>query len=337
LLRSKGFDIGSHAAAKKSDDMHQIVAVDREDTSQDSEATGPIVVLRNSLVASLILRVGLATFLAGWELRNLKTLVELNALWPANRPSSSDAFKSLCCRGVVFHGLAHLAMTADFGAEGKVVIYSKPSRKVEATGQAAERTVVLLPESTAVKMLPRGEAQPFGSAEVRFVPEAADSKCYIMPCCNAEYVAPYWCINTTVNEDDANMSYASASVTCLTGHDFFGGLLPACDRGDIPEPAAAVNPKAAAKGKAQGKPKGKAKGKANAKVVAAVEEDDVGEATDDHATQSRMIFPYLLNIKPLSKGDELLVFKAAAPQKRAAEAVQPINLTDLAKRAKAKE
>ncbi len=132
------------------------------------------------------------------------------------------------------------------------------------------------------------------------------------------------------------MSYASASVTCLTGHDFCGGLLPACDRGDIPEPAAAVNPKAAAKGKAPGKPKEKTKGKANAKVVAAVEEDDDGEATDDHATQYRMIFPYLLNIKPLSKGDELFVFKAAALQKRSVEAVQPINLTALAKRAKAK-
>jgi hypothetical protein len=225
-------------------------------------------------------------------------------------------------------------MTANFGADGKVAIYSKPVRKVEATSQAAVMTVALLPESTAVKMVPRGEAPPVGAAEVRFVPEAVDYKYYIMPCTGADSVAPYWCINTTANEDDANMSYASVSVTCLSGHDFCGQLLPA---GDRPELVAAVKPKVEAKGKAQGKPKGKAKGRGNAKVAAVDEEVEHGEAPDDHATQSRMIFPYLLNIKPLSKGDELLVFKAVALQKRSVEAVQPINLTALAKRAKAKE
>jgi hypothetical protein len=328
LLRSKGFDIGSHSAAKETYVMHQIVAI-------ESEATGSIVVLRNSSDSSLARRVALADFMAGWELRDLKNLVELHAGWPAKRPSTSDACKSLAGRGVVFYGLAHLMMTTDFGADGKVAIYSKPVRKVEATCHSAVRTLGLLPESTAVKMLPRGEIPPAGAAEVRFVPDSADYKYYLMPCTAGDSVAPYWCINTTAKADEANMSYASVEVTCMAAHDFSGKLLPG---GDRPESVVAPVPVAAPVGKGRGKapkaPKA-SKAKAGAAVVSVADVDGDGEARDDRATHSRLIFPYLLNTKPLSKGEELLVYKAAAPLKRALEAVQPIGLAALAKRAKA--
>ena len=115
------------------------------------------------------------------------------------------------------------------------------------------------------------------------------------------------------------------------------------------EAKASVREKAAAKAAAA---KAKAAGKAAAKVAPKKDTESKAsadlahdEGPEEHeeacppvelATSVRMIVPYMLNTKQLHKGDELLVFKAAssAAPKRARD-VQPINLSDLLKRAKA--
>jgi hypothetical protein len=220
--------------------------------------------------------------------------------------------------------------------------------------------VSLLPEGISVVAKPRGEASPVGAVEVKFVPEDSLHKYYIMPCVGTESVAPLWLVGTTPDEERANMAWSSVKVQCILGHDFTGALKPLGCRPNLPDVAegkpwakAVSQSKAAAvaKGKAAAVPKGKAaavaKGKPWAKAVSQskASADTAGDLDSDEseapppvdlATSVQMIVPYLLNIKMLNTGDELLVFKAAssAAPKRARD-VEPIRLSDLVKKQRA--
>jgi hypothetical protein len=101
--------------------------------------------------------------------------------------------------------------------------------------------------------------------------------------------------------------------------------------------AAVAKGKTAAKAKAPAAKKGvkqASKSKASADTAGDLDSDE-NEAPPpvDLATSVQMVVPYLLNIKLLNTGDELLVFKAAssAAPKRALD-VQPIRLGDLVKK-----
>jgi hypothetical protein len=206
---------------------------------------------------------------------------------------------------------------------------------------------VLLPEGIAVAAKPRGEVAPPGAVEVKFVPEDSIHKYYIMPCIGAESVAPLWLVGTTPDQERANMAWSSVSVQCILGHDFTGALKPADCRPTPPAvakcttamkaKAAVAKGKTAAKAKAPAAKKGAkqaSQSKASADTAGDLDSDE-NEAPPpvDIATSVQMVVPYLLNIKMLNTGDELLVFKAAssAAPKRALD-VQPIRLGDLVKK-----
>jgi hypothetical protein len=367
LLRRHGFDLGSYAAAAGVETVYQIVGFERQATGHEPEATGPVVLLWAMGPRALVgtpkahvhgaivherqeLKVKLEDFLATWELKDLKTVVEQHPGWPANRPKSSDNFRSLARRGAVLQALSHLYSTAGLETENQVALFTKPVRKVEATSRAEVGVVVLLPEGIAVAAKPRGEVAQPGAVEVKFVPEDSIHKYYIMPCIGTESVAPLWLVGTTPDEERANMAWSSVSVQCILGHDFTGALKPAGCRPTSPAvaecqtalkgKAAVAKAKTAAKAKATAAKKGAkqaSKSKASADTAGDLDSDE-SEAPPpvDLATSAQMIVPYLLNIKMLNTGDELLVFKAAssAAPKRARD-VEPIRLSDLVKKQRA--
>jgi hypothetical protein len=85
----------------------------------------------------------------------------------------------------------------------------------------------------------------------------------------------------------------------------------------------------------QGQGLGKAVSQSKASADTAGDQDsDVNNAPPpvDRATSIQMVVPYLLNIKMLSTGDELLVFKAAIAAPKRARDVEPIRLSDLVKK-----
>jgi hypothetical protein len=97
-----------------------------------------------------------------------------------------------------------------------------------------------------------------------------------------------------------------------------------------------------AAGKAKGKPAGKAKGRPKAQAQAMPADPVLGMigsdnlANEDQATELRAVIPVMINIKPLKKGDVLLVFKAKSAGKKPRE-IQPIQAGALAKKAKTKQ
>jgi hypothetical protein len=346
LLRRSGFDMGSYAAAAADAEVvYQILSL-------ELEITGPVVVLRGYQQFGQNLKVKLDEFLANWTLKDLKTVVEQHPGWPANRPKSSVNFRPLARRGSVLQALSHLYSSEGLDVENQVAIFTKPSRKVEATCLAEEGMVILLPEGTRVEAKPRHEAAPAGALEVKFMPEDSLYKYYILPSTATDSVAPLWFVGTTPDEEAANMAWSTISVQTILGHDFTGTLKP---RGCRPNPpdgsedtvgekaapkAAAAKAKTETKASAREKvaakaaaakataAKTKAAAKAAAKVAPKKETESKASADLDHdegseepeeaappvevATSVRMIVPYMLNKKQLHKGDELLVFKAAS-------------------------
>ncbi len=191
LLRRHGFDLGSYAAATGDEAVYQIVGHEWGVTEPVVllRATGPRITSGGSKatdhggkdIERQELKVKLEDFLTEWELKDLKTVVEQHPGWPANRPKSSDHFRSLARRGAVLQALSHLYSTAGLATESQVALFVKPVRRVEATSPAEVGSVVLLPEGIAVAAKPRGEAAPHGAVEVKFVPEDSMHKYYILP------------------------------------------------------------------------------------------------------------------------------------------------------------
>jgi hypothetical protein len=328
LLREKGFDIGSHTAEARAgvSEPEKIAGASEPQTmyqicSVEEQAGGPHVVLRNVSSETCLREVALQIFLKGWEHRDFKNFVEIHPGWPGKRPMNLPAVQSLVRRGGIVQCLAHLSTFANYQAEDRVTIYTKPTRKVEASCPAEIGDVVLLPETNSVKTMTRtgGTEPPANTVEVHFEPQDPDNQYYLMPCCGLTCVAPLWCVGTTEEQADANMAWTTVKVTFLLGHDFYGPLKP-----KVGEAKAKEQPKAKAKEKGKAAPK---KEKHKAIVEAAI---------CDEGTQSMLAVPVLVNCKPLLKGDELRVYKLKVEQKKARD-VQPINIATLAKRAKTKE
>jgi hypothetical protein len=350
LLRRHGFDLGSFAAAADTEAVYQIWGHERE-------ATGPVVMLRGYPPPGQDLKVKLDEFLAKWKLKDFKTVEEQHPGWPALRPKSGENFRPLARRGAVLQALSHLFSTAGLDVENQVAVFTKPVRKVKATSPEDIGAVVLLPEGTRVEAKPRGEAATAGAIEVKFVPEDSLHKYYILPSTATDSVAPLWFVGTTPDEERANMAWSSITVQTVVGHDFTGALKPNGCRPNAPDGAEGpAEGKKEAKGKAKAAAKTEAKStaaaKKGAKTKAAAKKDAKSKASADTvddqdsdenealppvelATSVRMVVPYLLNTKKLNRGDELLVFKAAASAapKRARD-VEPIRLADLLKKSR---
>lgn len=112
MLRSKGFDIGSHTAAAIVGASGHVGASGQAEASGQGTMyqicsvmdglSGPVVVLRDVSSEDLLRRVALQAFLDGWEHRDLKDYVEIHPGWPSKRPMNLPAVKSLVRRGCVF-------------------------------------------------------------------------------------------------------------------------------------------------------------------------------------------------------------------------------------------
>jgi hypothetical protein len=138
------------------------------------------------------------------------------------------AVKSLVSRGCIFQCMAHLSRLADYSSEDRLIIYTKPTRKVEASRPANIGEVILLPETNSVKTIARAEIAepPANTVEVQFEPADPDHHYYLMPCNGLECVAPLWSVGTTEEKEEANMAWSTVKVQSLQGHDFYGPLKP---------------------------------------------------------------------------------------------------------------
>lgn len=297
----------------------------------------------------------MAEFLASWVVGDPKAQIEEHPGWPVHRTSTLVAAQTLFAKGSVLAALGCLVSYLEKKVDPatKVRILSKPSKKVLAAVDCDTGTIILGPDSTGVKAVPKDGLVPVGGlepgggdssqVEVTFVPEDTSNAYFLTPCTGLENVSPLWCVGSTEDEDKANMVWAKYMVQSLTAMDFEGSPRPqletkAASGSGGPEEASGPGgageaaPKRAAAKKTAAK-KSAAK-KAPAKKPDAVVEASVPDAEDD-AVEAMLHIPVLINRRPVAKGEELLVFKPISKRARAATGVAPITITQLnAKRAK---
>jgi hypothetical protein len=213
-----------------------------------------------------------------------------------------EAARLLYTKGLVLHALGSLALSIDthFKPWATVDIFSKPSRKVVALNVSPIGVVVLGPDTTGLKVVPREDthADQDGSVEVVLEPEDPKNRFVLTPAAAAENVSPLWCIATTENEDEANMSWIKCAVSCVIGMDYEGKPRPQATKG-------------------------------RKKIPRKSEESTNPE---DEATERVVKIPVLINHKALQKGDTLLLYKPRV--ERRVREVEAITIAKLAKRAK---
>jgi hypothetical protein len=347
LLRQKGFEIDSAVEASSHDGLHRLLNF--------KETAGGVVVLVRpwSSDRAATVEVPMLEFLTHWVVGDPKTQIEDHPGWPGHRTSTLLVARTLFAKGSVLAGLGSLVSYLEKKVEPatKVRILGKPSKKVLAAINCDTGTIILGPDTTGVKAVPKhgfdGGPEPGGAdsslVEVLFLPEDLENAYFLTPCTGPENVSPLWFVATTEDHTKANMVWVKYMVQSLMAMDFAGSPMPqlvtkaasgpggpgeASDSGG----AAAVAPKRAVAKKAAAK-KLAAK-KAAAKKVKPLDEAPVPDSDDD-AVETMLHIPVLINRRPVAKGEELLVFKLIAKRTRAATGVVPITITQLnAKRAK---
>ena len=177
------------------------------------------------------------------------------------------------------------------------------------------------------------------------MPEDLSNAYFLTPCTGLENVSPLWCVGTTEDEDKANMVWGKYMVQSLMAMDFEGAPRPKLKTnaasssggpGEASGPGGSgeAAPKRAAAKKAAAKKSAAKKAAAKQPDAKKDEEAEMPDADDD-AVEAMLHIPVLINRRPVTKGEELLVFKPVAKRARVATGVAPITITQLnAKRAK---
>jgi hypothetical protein len=345
LLREKGFEVGAAVAARGTEDLYVIRGV-------SETSAWPVLVsllpYGDSDASGYVSTVGLEDFLAGWALANPKARVEQHPGWPLHRTVSTSAAQTLFKKGSVLACLGHLASEVEskFDPVRKVTVLSKPVRKVIAAIDCDVGTIVLGPDSTNVKAVPRNDLgfEPGSSIEATFTPVDATTRFFLAPCTAADNISPLWCVGTTEDESKANLVWGKCLVQSLTAADFIGPPMPRM----VSAPAATASvsasaaaapvsaPKATAKaGKTKAAAPPKATPKAAAKAEAArkrkAEAENLDDLDDDQdASETWVNFPVLLNRFPVKAGEELVVFKPAGVRAREETGPAAITIAKLA-------
>jgi hypothetical protein len=297
-IRENGIDIGSFVASSQSADVFRVASI-------GGSSAGPAIVLEPHGAepgAGMVTNVDLEDFLYDWSLRDPKAKVERHPGWPEKRTSATDAAGSLYQKGHAIGALAILGATIEkhFAPANAVDIFAKPVRKVVAKCDFASNCIVLGPDTMNLKVCPRDQDVASDAVELNFKPHDELHRFLLLPAVAVESVSPLWCIASTADEDRANMSWTKVSVSALFGIDFLGK----------PRPTICLE---------KGRKKQKTKG------------PDVVSPEDEAPTKT-VIIPVLINHKAVTKGDELLIYKAlTAKRPRQASA---ITIIELAKRAK---
>ena len=351
LLRQKGFEVGSAVAASSQGVLHRLL------NFADTVAGVVVLVRLWSSDQSATMEVPMSDFLDSWVVGDPKTQIEEHPGWPVHRTSTLMAAQTLFAKGSVLAALGCLVSYLEKQVEPatKVRILSKPSKKVLAAVDCDTGTIILGPDTTGVKAVPKSGLVPVGGlepgggdssqVEVTFVPEDLSNAYFLTPCTGLENVSPLWCVGTTEDEDKANMVWGKYMVQSLMAMDFEGAPRPKLKTnaasssggpGEASGPGGSgeAAPKRAAAKKAAAKKSAAKKAAAKQPDAKKDEEAEMPDA-DDHAVEAMLHIPVLINRRPVTKGEELLVFKEVAKRARVATGVAPITITQLnAKRAK---
>ena len=311
LLRQKGFEIGVSCRLRGASDAYRLEAVNAvpPGTSNHMVVLTPL----GTVAAAGQKNEALAEFTANWELITARDVIEAHPGWPAKYTAASDVFRALVAKGKILMAAGALVEHVDklCRPASRLSVLSKPSRAVVAKEKLEIGGLVLTPTTTSLKNVPLSDArarenlEASAAVEVTFRPADTADAYYLLPAASAESVAPMWCVGTTTEETQANMTWAKYVVQALVAPDFVGDVAPvAC-----PGPKLRVNAK---KKMAPG----------------------ASDATDE-ATETYVSIPVLINTVVVEAGAPLLVHRAAVKRERE-QGPTPITIKKVAQaRAKA--
>ena len=299
-LRSKGFDIGRHAAKKGTTVAWQIVGAAKGDGE-------PNIELKRQVDDHLAqkMTVSLQAFVADWRAADPSKEELPHAGWPQTRFAKVEFGQVIVAKGSVMMAVGAVAAHLEkyFANADALQILSKPQRKVICAEAFGPGELLLAPESVAIKAVKPDETMP-DSPEVILKDAVVPHRFFLGPCASEEMVSPFWCLQQTEKKEEASMTWAKLLVSMTTGVDYLG------------TPQAKPRIVVAKTGKAGGKG-------ASANQVANV------------ATEQVVTVPVLVNPSALAVGTEIKVFKQKAPKRE--KELDPISLPVLSKMRKIAE
>ena len=288
IIRQHGFDIGSAVGIQKATDVWTITGID-----------GKKIQLAAGDARTAV---EVAAFVKTWSLKDPKSVEEVHPAWPESRVIQTKVAQTMIVKGQILAAVGHLASAVDlnFKHPACLTVYSKPVRAVKMNSNVPVGGLVLSPDSVNVKVT--SDLSSFdASAAVRVTVEPnplPDQYDFLAAATATDMMSPLWCVQTTTEEGDANMTWSKYEVQSVTGFDYIGR----------PNPA-------------------KLQGKSVIKGKSSLPAGDV----EQQGISTIVSIPLLINRRALKKGESLLVFKAP-PAKRPRE-VEPITVAKLAKKA----
>ena len=320
-LRSESFDIGAVVTAIAGANLEasgrspllRVAAVRRTGEESVVQLTLYDLGLAGSKAASpkeidaesVPLVVPFDTFFEEWVVTDPKTFVEEHAGWPAHRTSTTDTARSLFNKGAILFALGSAATLIDKSFDcSALAIFTKPVKKVVAKSSYAVGTVVLLPESTSLKIFKTEERPEDGAGvEVKLTGSMDETLYYLMPCTAEQNVAPLWFVATTEDPAKANVAWVEARMNGLCGVDFLGDVSADFLKTRNVKKAKKMSPEEAA-------------------------------AVDEDVVTQEVVIPVLVNFRPIEVGTELVVHRKRKSEKKKKKDPEAITVTSLAKRSK---
>ena len=298
-LRAKGFDL-DHMVRNAEGHVGTIVGV--------CEANAEVTVERKGATShgdwqSKV--VPIADFLAGWEAVDPASIREEHPGWPLKRWPKAPAAEPLMAKARILMAIGQLSEALDTATkpEEKLVVLTKPRRCVEAKEDLPVGSVILVPETSNIYAARAGAPEPaLGAVPVELQPGPTEWTFYLQPAAGTEAMSPYWYVASTADERACNMVPAKYLMTLMWAHDYVGDV-PLAHEAAVQTPL-------------------RRKSKKN-----------TPGGGDTDMEEAFVILPVLVNSRPIPKGSELVMFRAAAPKKvREAGA---ITVSQLLKRARA--
>jgi hypothetical protein len=298
MLRAKGFDFGATVDADGRG-PHRIVGAGRD-------RNGAEVYLETIAASSpKQTKVPMDVFLAQWRLCDLKKVVEKHPGWPDCHTAVLAATTQTFQKGSALAALGFLTryLEKNFPVKSKIVVLSKPSRRVLAAGPLPIGFLVLAPVTQGLKAIARKDIDdhradpPAGAVEVTFQPPDAETTYWLTSATASDNVSPLFCVATTTDPEEANMEWRKYVVQQVAGLDFVGRPAPA------------------------GPP---------AKRLRLGTKTEAKEG-EEEADNTYVSIPVLINTKALDEGEELRFYKASVEKKE--KGPTKISITDLSKRA----
>ena len=308
-LRAGGFDLGAVVQHTASKIFYKIVQCERPSPASDADDEDAIdtsTVCPHDGLCVLLQGLGdhqkdtasfaISDFLDGFLLKSAGDVPQKHVGWPTLRVTGLPDFARLRFKGLVLAALGDLTdlinVERPTPADQGVEVYVKPAKKVVARSRIPAGVLLLVPETTGLKVDARAAPAALGYTsegllEVSILRVRPDGQTtddavpadgfFLQPCYSDKAMAAFWYVATTSDKNKATVAWTWQSTIVLAGRE-----------SDSAMPSAPV---------------------ARRRLSVKGQASEMGE---EAAIELRVGFPCLVNTRLLNAGEEVVCYKPPA-------------------------